>query len=61
MKTLVLAAVAAFAFGTSAALAGGAAPATPAEVVIADTGNSNDGILVPIMAVILFGLALASD
>ena len=59
MKKLAVAAGFALALAGAPAVAGGVAQ-TPVEVVVVDTATSNGGILVPIMAVILFAAALSN-
>lgn len=59
MKKLAAAAGLAVALAGAPAVAGGIAE-TPPAVVIDDTASSNGGILVPIVALVLFGFALSN-
>ena len=60
MKKLAAAAGVAIALAAAPAVAGGVAPVTPVEVVVVDTQSSNGGILVPILAIILFAAAASN-
>lgn len=59
MKKLAVAAGFAITLAAAPVMAGGVA-VTPVEVVVVDTASSNGGILVPILALILFAAAAAS-
>lgn len=59
MKKLALAATLAFAATGFSAQAGGVAPAMDPPVIIDDTVTSAGGILVPIVALIMFAAAVA--
>lgn len=60
MKSLAAAAGLALLVAGTPALAGGMVADTPVAVIVDDTSNSDGGILVPIVALILFAVAAAS-
>lgn len=59
MKKFAAAAGLAFVIAGAPAMAGGMATEMDRTVVVDDTGSSSGGILVPILALIMIGAALA--
>ncbi|MGG7644094.1 hypothetical protein ACQ5SP_04690 [Rhodovulum sp. YNF3179] len=60
MKKLIAAGACAFALSATAATAGNMAePVMEPEVIVEDTATSDGGILVPLLAIILIGAAIA--